>query len=75
VGGYVLGDEPTQAGLTPIPTDHENSAMNAGYVVQWCAFALLTLAGFVWAARNHAREPDKFDLDAALSEAPVSPAV
>jgi cytochrome oxidase assembly protein ShyY1 len=75
VGGYVLGDEPSQAGLTPIPTDHENSAMNAGYVVQWCAFALLTLAGFGWAARNHARGPDKFDLDAALSEAPVSPAV
>ncbi len=75
VGGYVLGDEPAQAGLTPIPSDHENSAMNAGYVVQWWAFAALTLAGFVWAARRQAKGPDEFDFHAALSEAPVSPAV
>jgi cytochrome oxidase assembly protein ShyY1 len=75
VGGYVLADEPAQAGLTPIASDHENAAMNAGYVVQWWMFALLTLAGFGWAARRQARGPDEFDLQAALADAPVSPAV
>jgi cytochrome oxidase assembly protein ShyY1 len=75
VGGYVLADEPTQTGLTPIASDHENAAMNAGYVVQWWVFALLTLVGFCWAARRHARGPDEFDLHAALTDAPVSPAV
>jgi cytochrome oxidase assembly protein ShyY1 len=75
VDAYVLRDEPAEAGLTPIASDHENAAMNAGYVVQWWVFALLTLAGFGWAARRQARGPDEFDFHAALSDAPVSPAV
>jgi cytochrome oxidase assembly protein ShyY1 len=75
VGAYVLRDEPTDAGLTPIASDHQNAVMNAGYVVQWWVFALLTLIGFGWAARRQARGPDEFDFEAALSEAPVSPAV
>ena len=40
-----------------IPADHENAAMNAGYVVQWWAFALLTLAGYVYLARREAHPP------------------
>ena len=46
--------------------------MNAGYVVQWWAFALLTLAGFGWAARRQALGPDRFE---PAADAPVSPAV
>src|SRR2546430_458583 len=74
-GGCVLLDERRDAALSPIPSDRENAAMNAGYVVQWWAFALLPLAGFGWAARREALGPDRFDPDADLTEAPVSPAV
>jgi cytochrome oxidase assembly protein ShyY1 len=76
--GYLLLDEPKQDGLTPIPSDHQNAAMNAGYVVQWWVFALITLGGFGWAARRQAHGPDRFDfaeLYANPPEAPVSPAV
>ena len=45
---------PADPALTPIPADHENAAMNAGYVVQWWAFALLTLFGFGYVAYRHA---------------------
>jgi cytochrome oxidase assembly protein ShyY1 len=79
--GYVLLDSTapgSDKAFGAIPVDHQNALMNAGYVVQWWAFALLTLGGFVWAARREARGPDEFDL-AALSEepaeAPVSPAI
>jgi cytochrome oxidase assembly protein ShyY1 len=78
VGGYLLLDQPRDASLAPIPSDHENAAMNAGYVVQWWAFAVVTLGGFVWAARRQARGPDEFDLAelyAIPPEAPVSPAI
>jgi hypothetical protein len=66
--------------FTAIPADLENSTMNAGYVVQWWAFALLTLVGFGWAARREARGPvEDFDLSALESadfpDAPVSPAL
>jgi cytochrome oxidase assembly protein ShyY1 len=40
--------------FTPIPPDHENAALNAGYTVQWWAFALLTLGGFGYLAYRHA---------------------
>lgn len=90
LGGYVLADEqspvPNDPAFQPIPAEHQNSTMNAGYVVQWWIFALLVLAGFVWAARREARgEGDRFggalddDLDlkslesGKLPEAPVSP--
>ena len=36
---------PADPAFETIPPDHENSAMNAGYVIQWWAFALLTLGG------------------------------
>jgi cytochrome oxidase assembly protein ShyY1 len=44
------------SGVTAIPADHEPSWMNAGYTVQWWAFAALTLAGFAWAARREAHD-------------------
>jgi len=57
-GAYVLLDEQQPAAderLVPIPVDHENAWMNAGYVVQWWMFAALTLAGLVWLVRREAR--------------------
>jgi cytochrome oxidase assembly protein ShyY1 len=58
---YVLLDEPAEPGFTPIPSDHENAGMNAGYVVQWWAFALITLGGFAWAARREVHLPPGLD--------------
>jgi cytochrome oxidase assembly protein ShyY1 len=78
IGAYLLLDHPRDAGLAPIPSDHENAAMNAGYVVQWWVFAVVTLAGFAWAARRQARGPDELDpaeLYATPPEAPISPTV
>jgi cytochrome oxidase assembly protein ShyY1 len=80
-GGYVLLDDqqPTaDQAFAAIPSDHQNSVMNAGYVVQWWAFALITAVGFIWAVRREARGPDDFDLaqlEDGLTEAPVSPAL
>jgi cytochrome oxidase assembly protein ShyY1 len=45
---------PADAAFVTIPPDHENSTMNAGYVIQWWAFAALTLAGFVYLAYREA---------------------
>jgi cytochrome oxidase assembly protein ShyY1 len=77
-GGYLLLDEPRDLAFSAIPADHQNAAMNAGYVVQWWAFALLTVAGFGWAARREARGPDEFDLAELYTDhpdAPVSPGI
>jgi cytochrome oxidase assembly protein ShyY1 len=80
--GYVLLDEQrpvaNDKAFTGIPVGHENAAMNAGYVVQWWAFALITLIGFGWVAYRHAHEADELDfatLDGDLPEAPVSPRI
>jgi cytochrome oxidase assembly protein ShyY1 len=56
-GGYVMLDEQTPAAdsrFTPVPADHENAWQNAGYVVQWWAFAALTLVGYGYLARREA---------------------
>jgi cytochrome oxidase assembly protein ShyY1 len=56
-GAYVLLDKQQPAAdkrLVPVPVEHENAWMNAGYVVQWWMFAALTLAGLVWLARREA---------------------
>ena len=61
-----------------IPSDHQNAAMNLGYVVQWWAFAALTLVGFGWVARREAHGSDRFDLAELYTDhpdAPVSPAI
>jgi cytochrome oxidase assembly protein ShyY1 len=81
-GGYVLLDSQQPAAshaFSAIPTDHQDSLMNAGYVVQWWAFALLTLGAFGWAARREARGPeddfDFADFEDVRVDAPISPAV
>jgi cytochrome oxidase assembly protein ShyY1 len=77
-GGYLLLDEPRDLTFTLIPSDHENAAMNLGYVVQWWAFALLTLIGFGWVAHREAHGSDRFDLAELYTDhpdAPVSPAI
>lgn len=56
--GYLLLDEqtpPADPAFATIPVRHENDWQNAGYVVQWWLFALLTLVAFGWAARREAR--------------------
>jgi cytochrome oxidase assembly protein ShyY1 len=68
-GGYVTMDglvPPADPAFVQIPVDHENAAMNAGYVVQWWAFALLTLAGYLFLVRREAHPPLSDD---RLSEA------
>jgi cytochrome oxidase assembly protein ShyY1 len=57
-GGYLTLEEqtpPADPTFVPIAPSYENAWMNAGYVVQWWAFALLTLAGYVILAVRHAR--------------------
>jgi cytochrome oxidase assembly protein ShyY1 len=63
LGGYVTTD---QDGLVAVPIDRENALMNAGYVVQWWAFALLCLIGFGYLARRETRpvDPDEDRVEA-----------
>lgn len=61
-GAYVTMDSqtpPADPAFVAIQADHENSAMNAGYVVQWWMFALLTLVGFGYLAFREARPPSE----------------
>ena len=56
-GAYVLLDEQTPAAdpsFSAVPIQHENNWQNAGYVIQWWLFALMTLYGFGWLARREA---------------------
>ncbi len=52
---------PADPAFEPIPPDHENAALNAGYVVQWWAFALLTLGGFGYLVYREAHPPSTED--------------
>jgi cytochrome oxidase assembly protein ShyY1 len=57
-GAYITLDSqtpPVDQRLTPIPPEHENAWQNAGYVVQWWAFAALTLVGYLYLARKEAQ--------------------
>jgi cytochrome oxidase assembly protein ShyY1 len=57
-GGYVMLNEQAPAAdsrLVAVPASHENAWQNAGYVVQWWAFAAMTLYGYVYLARREAR--------------------
>lgn len=83
LGGYVTVDSQQPAAdpaFVGIPVVHQDSGMNAGYVVQWWAFALITLGGYAWVARREAH-PVVSDLELATLEtaehpdAPISPAV
>ncbi len=64
LGAYVVVDSQQPAAepvFTVIASDHQNDWLNAGYTVQWWAFAALTLGGFFWAVRREARgdrDPD-----------------
>ena len=53
LGGYVTI---RQDGLKPVPVEYEGTLQNGGYALQWWAFAALTLVGFGYLARRHARE-------------------
>jgi cytochrome oxidase assembly protein ShyY1 len=53
LGGYITIH---QDGLTPVPVEYEGTLQNGGYALQWWAFAALTLVGFGYLARRHARE-------------------
>jgi cytochrome oxidase assembly protein ShyY1 len=58
-GGYLTldsQDPPADPRFVAIPPDHENALQNAGYVVQWWAFAALTLVGYGYLARREARQ-------------------
>jgi len=63
-GAYLTLEEqtpPNDPAFTAIGPSHERSWMNAGYVVQWWAFAVLTLVGYVVLAVKHARARENED--------------
>jgi cytochrome oxidase assembly protein ShyY1 len=83
LGAYLTLDTQQPAAdptFVAVPVDHQDSGMNAGYVIQWWAFGLITLLGFGWVARREAH-PMVSDLELATLEtaehpdAPISPAV
>lgn len=66
-GAYLLLDEQTPAAdqsFSAVPIQHENNWQNAGYVIQWWLFALMTLYGFGWLARREAHGDNKIDASA-----------
>jgi cytochrome oxidase assembly protein ShyY1 len=68
-GAYVTLDSqapPADTAFTAIPADHENALQNAGYVVQWWAFAALTLFGYVYLARREAHPSPGEPADGAV---------
>jgi cytochrome oxidase assembly protein ShyY1 len=65
-GGYVTLDEQTpkaDSRFTSVPAGHENAWQNAGYVVQWWAFAAMTIFGYGYLARREARGVPTADRD------------
>ena len=65
-GGYVVLDEQTpkaDPAFTPVPAEHENAWQNAGYVVNWWAFAALALFGYGYLAYREAHPPVTADRD------------
>jgi cytochrome oxidase assembly protein ShyY1 len=57
-GAYVTMDAQNpakDAQFVAVSPDHENSAMNAGYVAQWWSFAVLTMVGYVYLIIKEAR--------------------
>jgi cytochrome oxidase assembly protein ShyY1 len=57
-GAYVTLESqspPADPTFTVIPPEHQNAAMNAGYVVQWWLFAALTLVGLGYLVVREAR--------------------
>jgi cytochrome oxidase assembly protein ShyY1 len=57
-GAYVTMESqspPADPTFVAIPPEHQNAAMNAGYVVQWWLFAALTLVGLGFLVVREAR--------------------
>ncbi|HEY7225989.1 MAG TPA: SURF1 family protein [Micromonosporaceae bacterium] len=55
-GGYITLQSqtpPADPAFSPIPPDHQNSALNAAYTFQWWLFALMTVVGFGYVAYRH----------------------
>jgi cytochrome oxidase assembly protein ShyY1 len=83
-GAYLLLDEQTPAAdrtFSAVPIQHENNWQNAGYVIQWWMFALMTLYGFGWLARREAHGDNEDSTgvgarsrDRAADPAPSTPA-
>jgi cytochrome oxidase assembly protein ShyY1 len=79
LGGYVTVE---QEGLSHIPVEYEGTLQNAGYAVQWWAFAALAVVGFGYLARRHARDSrsggpgtDRIDDDEPATDRETAPAV
>ncbi|GGK38373.1 SURF1-like protein [Pilimelia terevasa] len=69
-GAYLLrdADSPDPGGdpLAAVESPRQRTWQNAGYVVQWWLFAVMTWVGFVWLVRREAHAPPR--------PAPPSPA-
>jgi cytochrome oxidase assembly protein ShyY1 len=62
---------PADPAFVPIAPDHQDAAMNAGYVAQWWMFSLLTLFGFGYLAYREAHpKSDTEDQDRAALPVP-----
>ncbi|MFY1703910.1 SURF1 family protein [Micromonospora sp. WMMA1923] len=76
-GAYVLLDEQTPAAdplFKAVSVGHANNWQNLGYVVQWWAFAAMSLFGYGWVARREARRAaggDTRPLDRAAEPDPA----
>jgi cytochrome oxidase assembly protein ShyY1 len=78
-GAYVTLENqtpPADPAFVALAPDHQDAAMNAGYVAQWWMFSLLTLAGFGYLAYREAHssieplDPDR-DEDGTASDVAV----
>ena len=72
VSAYLTLDSqspPADPHFTAIQPDHLNAWQNAGYVVQWWAFAALTLVGYVLLARREVQL--RADAEAGVPVEPV----
>jgi cytochrome oxidase assembly protein ShyY1 len=73
LGGYVSIE---QDGLRPVAVRYEGTLQNGGYALQWWAFAVLTLVGYVYLVRKQVREnrpapPDPADEEPERESAPA----
>lgn len=57
-GGYVqlLGSDPAQQDVRPLPLPESDGGRNLSYAVQWALFALVAIAGWFFFLRREARE-------------------
>ncbi len=75
-GAYLTVDSqapPLDAHFTAIVPEYENAWQNAGYVVQWWAFAALTVVGYGLLARREAQQGQDLQQAALDSEQIADP--